>query len=700
MKTRILWKWGLALSLAVFPYLGRGQGATNSALPSLGSGSPGMAASNAPSPAQAEIDLENAPVQVVSPAMPPTNSLSAPALEIVKLAQAGVDESVMMAYVTNSANVFNLGSDDIVYLNDIGVSSPVITAMIQRDQSVRAAGPGEMAAINPGYTNQLVPAPGAPTPYDQPVNTALPPESQDAVQYVEPTEQPNVTYEYFYNSLSPYGAWVNVDGYGLCWQPTVAVIDTSWQPYGDRGRWLYSDYGWYWASDYSWGWAPFHYGRWFHHSRRGWCWAPDTVWGPSWVSWRYTPDYCGWAPLPPTACYRPGFGFTYYGSSVGASFSFGLTARHYAFVPVRDFCDRYPYRHRVPDRTVSQLYNNTVPVHQYEHDNHNRIINRGIPVEHVRSVTRTDIQPVQIHRTDRLMNRTRGESQSGRTVTVFNPNLPQPQSQTRLVGEGVPPARNFTRGGTTSTRNPFIAPGTTSPRRLNTPQSGSSERGHQSPMVRPDRPQTTRPSGTHEPNTTRPNEPLILRGPSRSGSGGSSGNQSSPWSVPSRGQVNPGHERVAPPTVIPPTPPTPPTPPIPPTPPTRTFPSHSAPPTRAPSRQSYSAPAPVQPSQPWAPAQTYSVQPQAPRVIQRETPSYTPPPRSVTPTPPVQRQQVVPSYQPPQIREQPRSFQRSAPMPQMETRQAPNMSSSRVQVPQPAPPVASGQREMPQRRSR
>ncbi|MGN6642006.1 MAG: DUF6600 domain-containing protein, partial [Verrucomicrobiota bacterium] len=280
MKTRILWKWGLALSLAVFPFLGRGQGTTNSAVPSLGPGSPGMAASNAPSPAQAEIDLENAPVQVVSPAIPPTNSLSAPALEIVKLAQAGVDESVMMAYVTNSANVFNLGSDDIVYLNDIGVSSPVITAMIQRDQSVRAAGPGEMANTpnaSSGYTNQLVPAPGAPTPYDQPVNTALPPESQDTVQYVEPSEQPNVTYEYFYNSLSPYGAWVNVDGYGLCWQPTVALVDTSWQPYGDRGRWLYSDYGWYWASDYSWGWAPFHYGRWFHHSRRGWCWAPDTV---------------------------------------------------------------------------------------------------------------------------------------------------------------------------------------------------------------------------------------------------------------------------------------------------------------------------------------------------------------------------------------------------------------------------------------
>ena len=67
--------------------------------------------------------------------------------------------------------------------------------------------------------------------------------------------------------------------------------------------------GWYWMSDYSWGWAPFHYGRWFHHARFGWCWMPDTVWGPSWVTWRYSDDYCGWAPLPPGAIYRAGVGF-------------------------------------------------------------------------------------------------------------------------------------------------------------------------------------------------------------------------------------------------------------------------------------------------------------------------------------------------------------------------------------------------------
>src|SRR5436305_674962 len=36
---------------------------------------------------------------------------------------------------------------------------------------------------------------------------------------------------YFYDSLAPYGSWVDVAGYGWCWQPTVSVVDVSWRPY-------------------------------------------------------------------------------------------------------------------------------------------------------------------------------------------------------------------------------------------------------------------------------------------------------------------------------------------------------------------------------------------------------------------------------------------------------------------------------------
>lgn len=55
----------------------------------------------------------------------------------------------------------------------------------------------------------------------------------------------------FYTSLSPYGRWMEVDGYGMVWQPTVVAVDTGWQPYFNAGRWVYTDAGWYWNSDYS-----------------------------------------------------------------------------------------------------------------------------------------------------------------------------------------------------------------------------------------------------------------------------------------------------------------------------------------------------------------------------------------------------------------------------------------------------------------
>ena len=99
-----------------------------------------------------------------------------------------------------------------------------------------------------------------------------------------PTDQPDqpdqpptaVTTTYFYDTLSPYGSWIYVNGYGRCWRPSVCVYNPAWQPYCDHGHWVYTNCGWYWYSDYSWGWAPFHYGRWFQHPGMGWCWTHRT----------------------------------------------------------------------------------------------------------------------------------------------------------------------------------------------------------------------------------------------------------------------------------------------------------------------------------------------------------------------------------------------------------------------------------------
>ncbi len=112
----------------------------------------------------------------------------------------------------------------------------------------------------------------------------------------------DVSIDFFYDNLADGGSWVEVGDYGYCWQPSVAVSNTSWRPYTD-GYWAYTDLGWTWISYEDFGWATYHYGRWIRLRGRGWLWVPGREWGPAWVSWRTGGDYVGWAPLPPR---RPG----------------------------------------------------------------------------------------------------------------------------------------------------------------------------------------------------------------------------------------------------------------------------------------------------------------------------------------------------------------------------------------------------------
>ena len=316
-------------------------------------------------------DVSTIPPASVAP--PPSIFPTSPLAQVIRLVQAGVDESVILTYVTNSTSTFNLDSDTIIYLSDLGVPNEVVTAMMQRDQVLQQ----QMATANP-------PPPPPETTTTEPTEPPPPP---------EPAE---VTVNYFYSSLAPYGTWVNVEGYGRCWRPTTIVYNSGWQPYCDRGHWVYSDCGWYWASDYSWG-VAFHYGRWFRDAHLGWCWWPDTVWAPSWVTWRYSNDYCGWAPLPPFAVYRPGVGFVYQGNGVSIGFDFGLTANFFTFVPTRNFCDPHPRRYRVEARDETRIYKQTTVINNFNFDSHNHtILNNGIAVQHITNVTRTPIHPVPV----------------------------------------------------------------------------------------------------------------------------------------------------------------------------------------------------------------------------------------------------------------------------------------------------------------
>ncbi len=135
----------------------------------------------------------------------------------------------------------------------------------------------------------------------------------------------SVGVSFFQGELSPYGRWVTVADYGEVWCPRG--VYAGWQPYLN-GEWLWTDYGWTWVSYDPWGGDPYHYGTWVVTADWGWVWVPGTVWAPAWVTWCWTGDSVGWAPVPPS------FSIGLVGYSGPA---FVAPARSYVFVPTRSF---------------------------------------------------------------------------------------------------------------------------------------------------------------------------------------------------------------------------------------------------------------------------------------------------------------------------------------------------------------------------
>ena len=89
--------------------------------------------------------------------IPPTSQLA----QVVRLTQAGVDQSIIMTFVTNSSLTFNLDSDKIIYLTDAGAPADLVTAMMQRDQELHdqfAAAQAAQPAQQPPPTAEPAPA--------------------------------------------------------------------------------------------------------------------------------------------------------------------------------------------------------------------------------------------------------------------------------------------------------------------------------------------------------------------------------------------------------------------------------------------------------------------------------------------------------------------------------------------------------------
>ena len=235
-------------------------------------------------------------------------------------------------------------------------------------------------------------------------------------------QQNDVNYQEFYDQLSPYGQWIEDSNYGYVWIPTAG---TDFTPYLTNGYWLLTNYGWMWISDYDWGWATFHYGRWDYNGSYGWFWVPDYEWGPSWVTWRRSNGYYGWAPM------RPG---------VSISVTFGgyndVPNDRWIFVRDRDIERHDIGRNYIDRKNNSSIMNNSTVINKtyYDDKRHTTYI-AGPGREDVQKITGKTIKPVAVREKDKP-----GQSLNNDQVQIYRPqvqknnsgNKPAPSKLTNL----------------------------------------------------------------------------------------------------------------------------------------------------------------------------------------------------------------------------------------------------------------------------
>jgi hypothetical protein len=364
-----------------------------------------------------------------SPDLAARAEANTPFADLVRLAKSGTDQKVLLAYIDAAPVPYQLTTNELAFLADLGVSPEVLTklgaSLPETDQTEATPASVEISTAPATTTVETTAA-----PVTEEVTAPASPEDVSTTEeaLVEPPvvvapEEAAINISFFYEALSPYGSWMQVDGEPY-WQPAAVVLDSGWRPYCQRGHWVNTDCGWAWYSDYSWGWAPFHYGRWRHDDRHGWIWAPDTVWAPAWVSWREHAGVIGWAPLPPEARYAPGAGFTYNGRAPAMGFEFGLQPGHYTFVRTEHFSGPGLARHILPATQVMQFYANTTIIPNNYAYNHNLIINRGPPVTQITAVTHREIPMLSIVDQDiRPGQPIRGNVVTADRFEVFRPRV-------------------------------------------------------------------------------------------------------------------------------------------------------------------------------------------------------------------------------------------------------------------------------------
>ncbi|MFT3704422.1 MAG: hypothetical protein QM802_18785 [Agriterribacter sp.] len=306
-----------------------------------------------------------------------------------------------------------------------------------------------------------------------------------------------ISFQTFYDQLSPYGIWVNYPEYGgYVWAPNAGRY---FKPYGSNGRWVYTHYGWTWVSYYQWGWAPFHYGRWIYDDWRGWLWLPGYDWAPAWVAWGSYGGNYGWAPL---------------GPDINININFGWrppSQNWWTFVPRNRFGSNNWNNYAIRNNTTIVNNNITIINNVYQDragaGRPNATWLRGPEVGQVERETRTRIRPMEITNAtnpnaDRVNNNKlaiyrpsvdkKPDSRPGR-VETFDKLRPVSKLPER------DPSNNFNRPTNPRPVNPAPSP------RPTQPTNPSPRPINPAPSPRPTHPKPVNP--TPAPQPTQPANP-------------------------------------------------------------------------------------------------------------------------------------------------------------------------------------------------
>jgi len=195
---------------------------------------PDLSQFDAPAPPSAEappapVESKPEPVPQIAPSPPAASAveLHPEVADVVDMAKRGVGDEALLAYVEQNPLTRRIAPETIIFLNDLGVPENVVALMIRQGDTAQEVEEDEGVPMEPARIT------------GQPLASTLPP---------PPADSPPVVNNHYYGALDPYGDWIYDSSNGWVWRPTVAVVDVSWRPYRQGGRWIYSDVGWYWHS--------------------------------------------------------------------------------------------------------------------------------------------------------------------------------------------------------------------------------------------------------------------------------------------------------------------------------------------------------------------------------------------------------------------------------------------------------------------